>query len=313
MKTTVSRVTELSGQRRLRTAVAARLCLVSAGDVLVLCLAVVLLGVSSLSAHAASPDGAVAASSSYGSSIQTSPATEQIRRCPRDSVPAGVACVDKYEASIWQTTNKNLIRKIKKGTVTREELIAGGAVQRGVTSDDFDPGCPDSGAGCKDFYAVSIKGVRPSSFFNWFQAVAAARNSEKRLPTNAEWQAAALGTPDGSVGDDGSTTCHVGSGPTTVPTGSRSNCVSDVGAFDMVGNVVEWVAEWAPRSTVCGSWSPFSDNDQCLTGAATDGPPGTLIRGGSFDQGAFAGPFYVNGATEPNAVSSGKIGFRAAR
>jgi hypothetical protein len=57
MKTTVSRVPELSGQRRLRTAVAARLCLVSAGDVLVLCLAVVLLGVASVSAHAASLEG----------------------------------------------------------------------------------------------------------------------------------------------------------------------------------------------------------------------------------------------------------------
>ena len=47
--------------------------------------------------------------------------------------------------------------------------------------------------------------MKPSGFFSWFQAAAAARNSFKRLPTNAEWTVAALGTPDG-IPDNGSTT-----------------------------------------------------------------------------------------------------------
>ena len=60
MKPTVSRVPVLTGQRKLRTLIAARLCLVSTVDALVLCLAVALLCVSSLSsAHAASPDDCV--------------------------------------------------------------------------------------------------------------------------------------------------------------------------------------------------------------------------------------------------------------
>ena len=55
---------------------------------------------------------------------------EHPSECPRDSVLAGTVCIDKYEASIWETTNPNLIRKIKKGTISRYELLAGGAVQR---------------------------------------------------------------------------------------------------------------------------------------------------------------------------------------
>ncbi|MGH8645240.1 MAG: SUMF1/EgtB/PvdO family nonheme iron enzyme [Gammaproteobacteria bacterium] len=97
-----------------------------------------------------------------------------------------------------------------------------------------------------------------------------------------------------------------------VPTGSRSDCVSDVGVFDMVENLVEWVADWVPRSTGCGSWDAFSDDDQCLAGAATDGVPGALVRGGVFSSGSFAGVFNLNGNQEPNSAG-GHIGFRAAR
>src|SRR5712691_6610210 len=97
-----------------------------------------------------------------------------------------------------------------------------GAIQHGATGDDYGSGCPPTGNGCVNFYAVSIAGVTPSRFITWFQAAAAARNAGKRLPTNAEWQAAALGTPDG--------VCNTSS---FVPaaTGSAAGCVSAVGAF----------------------------------------------------------------------------------
>ena len=37
------------------------------------------------------------------------------KKCPSDSVAVGPACLDKYEASVWETTNAGLIKKIKKG------------------------------------------------------------------------------------------------------------------------------------------------------------------------------------------------------
>jgi hypothetical protein len=226
--------------------------------------------------------------------------------CPPDSVRVGPTCIDKYEASVWEVPAGSvaLIQKIKAGTVTKSELQAA-ALQRGATSDDYGPGCPDTGNGCVNFYAVSIAGVTPSRFISWFQATAAARNAGKRLPTNAEWQAAALGAPDGAP-------CNTASpGPTA--TGTAAGCVSDVGAFDMVGNLYEWVADWVPRSAGSGSWGAFSDDVQGLNGAATTGAPGALIRGGNFASNVGAGVFAVLGGAAPSNGTDSGIGFRAAR
>ncbi len=224
--------------------------------------------------------------------------------CPTSMVRSGSACIDKYEASVWKTTNAALIAKIKAGTVTLAELQAG-ATQYGLTGGDLAAnGCPDTGNGCKDFYAVSIAGVTPSAYITWFQAAAAARNSNKRLPTNQEWQVAALGTPDGA--------------PCVVSTGGPGNtgtagCVSDVGTYDMVGNVWEWVADWVPFSTACPGWGGFSDDNMCLSGASTTNTgPAALVRGGSWAYGTTAGVFAVNGYNYPSDSYS-YIGFRAAR
>lgn len=239
------------------------------------------------------------------------------KECPSDSVEVGPACIDKYEASVWETTDSVLIKKIKAGRATLDDLLAKGAVQRGVASDDYGVGCPETGNGCKDFYAVSIPGVTPSSFLTWFRAAATARNSGKRLPTNQEWQVAAQGTPDPGVSDAGSADCNTKNGAAlgfdaVVPTGSRANCVSDVGAFDMVGNLWEWVAEWVPLSTFCVTPLYASDLN-CLAGASTAAGPGALIRGGFFDGGGTgAGVFAVFGDSPPSRADNG-IGFRAAR
>jgi len=237
-----------------------------------------------------------------------------VELCPRDSVQVGPTCLDKYEASLWKLTQAGsaTIRKIRAGTVTMADLMAVGAVQLGrIPGDLAANGCPDTGHGCVDVYAVSIAGVAPASFTTWFQAVAAARNSFKRLPSNAEWQVAALGTPDAGA-NPGAQDCNTHStGPDL--TGVRTNCVSDAGAFDMVGNVSEWVAEWVPLSThPCGTWGTFSDDSQCFAGADTTGAPGALIRGGDFNHGAGAGVFAVFGDNRP-FDRLGSIGFRAAR
>ena len=245
-------------------------------------------------------------------------------KCPRDSVRSGNICMDKYEASVWDLTlgsharKTHLVKKIQSGTVTLADLTAAGAIQRGTTSDDYGSGCPLTGNGCVNFYAVSIPGVTPSRFLNWFQAAAAARNSGKRLPTNAEWQAAALGTPDPGVSAAGSQDCNTSNGGgagthAVVATGSRSHCVSDVGTFDMIGNIEEWVADWVPRSTGCGSWGAFSDDSQCLAGAASTGGPGALLRGGAFNGGTVAGIFSVVGFFSPSPTGGDGSGFRAAR
>lgn len=233
--------------------------------------------------------------------------------CPPDAVDSGGICVDKFEASVWQTTDATLIDLIKAGMVTLDDLAAGGATQLGLVDGDLAAaGCPNTGNGCTDVFAVSIQGVMPARFINWFQAVAAARNSGKRLLTNYEWQAAALGTPDPG-GTPGAADCNTSSaGPDL--TGARVNCVSDVGAFDIVGNLWERVAEWVPQSSAAciPPLFPETNDENCWVGASTSDGPGTLLRGGGFFNGPFAGVFAVNGFRGPSFKTS-DLGFRAAR
>lgn len=239
-------------------------------------------------------------------------ADDREKKCAPDSVASGNVCFDKYEASVWSTRNQTLIRKIREGTVTRRELIAGGAVQRGVESQDYETSCLVNGAGCKNIYAVSIPGVIPSGYISWFQAAAAARNAGKRLPTSAEWQVAALGTPDEV---SGTSLCNENEASAIAATGSRKACVSDVGVYDMVGNVEEWVADWTARSTECTSWDNNSlSGQQCLNGASTEGSAGAYQRGGSgADDPGAAGVYAIKAIYPPNMDPTPWVGFRAVR
>jgi formylglycine-generating enzyme required for sulfatase activity len=242
-----------------------------------------------------------------------------LTKCPVDAVVSGAGCMDKYEASVWRvpnptTANTKLVVKIRSGKVTVADLTAGGATQLGVAGPDYAP-CAASGQNCaNDIYAVSLPGVTPATFITWFQAQQACANADKRLPSSAEWQAAVAGTPDPGP-DNGTTDCNTNSTMSVVLTGSRGSCVSSRGAFDMVGNLFEWVADWVPRSTVCGSWSPGvspTGDIQCVAGADTTGEPGALLRGGGWFDGAGAGPLAVASDPVPSD-SSDAIGFRCAR
>jgi hypothetical protein len=237
----------------------------------------------------------------------------EAKKCPADSVQVGAVCIDKYEASIWSTTDDALAKRIQKGKIGSAADLAG-AVPHGAASDDYGGGCPDSADGCTTYYAVSMPGVLPSAFATWFQASAACRNSGKRLATNQEWQVAAYGTPDPGI-DNGTTDCNADTAGTATNTGSRASCVSDTGAFDMVGNLQEWTADWSDRAnTGCSSWGggDYGDDVACVAGDGGLGAhPGVLVRGGPWtanDEGVFV----VNAGIIPSS-SANSVGFRCAR
>jgi formylglycine-generating enzyme required for sulfatase activity len=241
-----------------------------------------------------------------------------VKRCGADAVLAGAVCLDTYEASVWRvpnptSTNAFLVKKIQHGNATQADLTLGGATQLGTAGDDYAP-CTETRQNCaNDIYAVSLASEIPSAHITWFQAQEACANAAKRLPTSAEWQMGVNGTPDPGP-DNGTTDCNTASDGSASLTGVRSSCVSARGAFDMVGNLAEWVADWVPASTICPGWASFSNDDMCLAGASeTSNFPGALLRGGAFASlgGPHAGPLAIRDF--PPFHSASFIGFRCAR
>jgi formylglycine-generating enzyme required for sulfatase activity len=245
--------------------------------------------------------------------------------CPGGMVQSGSTCVDRFEASLWRITDVMCVTLIKQGRDLPPSCLAQ-ATQVGISGVDYtDAQCQFNGGGCTNLYAMSVSGVIPARSINYFIAAAACRNSGKRLPSNAEWQAAALGTPDPWPQDNPAEQCNV-SGASAVPTGSRTKCRSDVGAHDMVGNVIEFVADWGPLATTGATWNVFLPgfgNDVSNMGGAPGGTiyglPGTTLRGGSFAQGSggsgeLAGVYAIDQNGAPNSIGDASAaGFRCAR
>lgn len=203
-------------------------------------------------------------------------------------VRVGPVCIDRYEASIWDARSGG--NQLDAAEVTAL--------------------CPVTGQDCKDkIFARSVAGATPATGISWFQAQQALANSGKRLPSNAEWQMAVSGTPDhpGPCNTD----AGLFDGPD--PAGSSAGCISDWGVNDMVGNVSEWVADWDEEGVNCSStW--LGGDRSCVgrgSGDASTDTPGPFYRGGSWSQGAVAGPFAIRSDCGPSATCGG--GFRGAR
>jgi hypothetical protein len=215
--------------------------------------------------------------------------------CPPDAVLSGTTCIDKYEASLWQIppAATAVIQHVRDGTVTLAELNGAGATQFSLACAPGGSGpsaCPPPTGLCvpaipgtfppdgnytDPLYAASLPGVVPTACISAYQADAACRSSTKHLPTNGEWTAAAQGTPR-TFTDDLATTCNVGPPAPFIPTntGSRSQCVSTAGAFDMFGNVSEWAYD--PATWLRGGNAGQGGNDSLLS--ATERDPTTYTN-----------------------------------
>jgi len=110
---------------------------------------------------------------------------------------------------------------------------------------------------------VSKKSQEPWVLVTKYESDAYCKAADKRLPTNKEWYLAAQGTPDNNFlqPEKNSESCNVwnfGKDPSlpkggllsignmakgSIKTGTAASCKSKYGAYDMVGNVWEWVSE----------------------------------------------------------------------
>jgi formylglycine-generating enzyme required for sulfatase activity len=127
-------------------------------------------------------------------------------------------------------------------------------------------------------YRNFIDPLQPRVGISWYEADAYARWRGGRLPTEAEWEYAARGQPPlvypwGNLYDNARLNDDKRFQITT-QVDSYENGKSWIGAYDMAGNVLEWVADW---------YSPIY-----YTSSIQNDPPGPasghtkVLRGGSW-------------------------------
>lgn len=199
--------------------------------------------------------------------------------------------IDRYEASVWS-------------------MPLGDGVQFGVAADDYPATFPDTGQWTTPVYAVSVRDVMPSAYATWFQMDAACRAAGKRLPTDAEWLAAARGTVDGSG-------CALALPRRNSNLGASCNSVW--GNEDMIGNFWERTADWYATAVAIGSASPWPSSygadatigvssTATLEGTQRDGMPTVPARGG--DAGLMTGAGVFSISLLSPALTAGNVGFR---
>jgi len=197
-------------------------------------------------------------------------------KCPADMAEVADYCIDKYEASVDDTSK------------------LGGVDGRSTTA------------------KAANASALPQTKVSWFQASRACANAGKRLCSRQEWLLAAAGTPDTGDGNPTADSCNIKSNGFIV-TGTRKNCKSTLGVFDMTGNVAEWTDEWyvagAPVEVKRQDWeakltytpwtganpdgkdATWNVNGRAFSSkiSAQNGLPAAAIRGGSYEDAGKAG------------------------
>ncbi len=279
--------------------------------------------------------------------VSCSPVTSNVKNnefkpCP-SHLPADMACIPggKFilgsDAKDWKTENWDLSSFAVHNVVLSTFLMDKYEVTNRKYKD-----CIESGK-CsyqRSNYEHMREDNQPQLKVTWFQARDYCRAYGKRLPTEAEFEAASRGN-EGSVYPWGNTpaTCelavikdesgrgcygHPGEGFHSTPdrrklTGNTwdvgSKPAGYYGLFDMSGNAQEWVSDWfAPTLLKCGAGcqgnnpkGPCNGSDKC------PGFDEKIVKGGSWYWGPIAARSSSRRPHYPANKPTHHFGFRCAK
>jgi formylglycine-generating enzyme required for sulfatase activity len=211
--------------------------------------------------------------------------TRDIMEGPAHSVHLDAYYIDRYEV-----TNKQFMDCVDEGECDWPANISSKTRPSYYGNPEFD-----------DFPVIYVSWDMARAFCTWRGA---------RLPTEAEWEKAARGSdsrayPWGRADVDCSRANYSVCGGDTVEVGSYESGKSPYEAYDMAGNVWEWVADW------------YQENYYATLGSNPSNPPGPaagserVIRGGSWINTPKSISTTIRNSSDPSKIYN-FVGFRCA-
>lgn len=263
--------------------------------------------------------------------------------CPKD-IPAGMSCIPAG-TYILGTNNTDFKKELAELTAFPEhkvELSAFLIDRFEVTTAEYQLCVRQGKCTFTQSNYPQMRGEKqPQLKANWFQASAYCRAQGKRLPTEAEFEAASRG-PEGELYPWGNepATCEraiiqekEGRGcpskkgekgflPTPEKFASTGNTwevgsrpVGRYGLYDMAGNAQEWVSDWYVESFArCGAACSGHDPQGPCAGAETcAASKRKLVKGGAWYWGAMSALAAVRRPYEPKNDPPHHFGFRCVK
>ncbi|MCX7726002.1 MAG: formylglycine-generating enzyme family protein [Chitinispirillaceae bacterium] len=219
------------------------------------------------------------------------PKKDEWGRAGPDLIYIGTISVDKPEYLIITTpdsgekrfSRSEIVRVIKKSSETYRSEIERYAKTLFCPPDMFLVDIPPGKEG-RPFFKVCIdryeypnkKGTMPKVNVSYEEAASICKSIGKRLCTAEEWQWGCSGLEGYTYPYGWNPEKEKCAGGDNIPfevSGSRHNCVSKFGGYDMVGNVFEWVISPSGQPAIMGG--PYS-KCQTLTSEPSGKPKPTV-------------------------------------